>query len=57
LPKKCPNGGVKIKPLAARPSNDPKPPASRTPSCGKDRYLSSLSNCGVVVVCKLYFII
>jgi hypothetical protein len=47
----------------ARPSNDPRPPASCTSSCGNDPYLSSLSNCAVVdvvvvvVVCKLYFII
>jgi hypothetical protein len=30
-----------------RPSNNQRPPASPTPSNGKDPYLSSLSNCGV----------
>jgi hypothetical protein len=35
----------------ARPSNDLRPKASCAPSCGKDTYLSSLSNCaGVVAV-------
>jgi hypothetical protein len=40
------------RPLAsqARPSNDLRPPALCVPSCVKDPCLSSLSNCGVVVV-------
>jgi hypothetical protein len=47
--------------IEKRPSIDPMPSASRAPFCGKEPYLSSLSNCGVVagevvvVVCKIYF--
>jgi hypothetical protein len=41
---------VVVPPGRAKPSDDPMPSASRAPSCGKESYLSGLSNCGVAVI-------